>query len=75
MDKFNIKNNIRKFRFNHNEMTQQELADKAGVTRQTIIAIENEKYSPSLELAFRIAHIFNSKLEAVFTCQSRGDKK
>jgi putative transcriptional regulator len=62
-----ISNNIRKLRFNHNEMTQQELADKVGVTRQTIIAIENAKYSPSLELAFRIALVFNVPLEEVFT--------
>jgi putative transcriptional regulator len=62
-----IRNNIRKLRFNHDEMTQQELADKAGVTRQTIIAIENAKYSPSLELAFRIARVFNVPLEEVFT--------
>lgn len=62
-----ISNNIRKLRFNHNEMTQQELADKVGVTRQTIIAIENAKYSPSLELAFRIALVFNVPLEEVFS--------
>jgi putative transcriptional regulator len=55
MGKSRISNNIRKLRFFHNEMTQQELADKVGVTRQTIIAMEQEKYSPSLELAFRIA--------------------
>jgi putative transcriptional regulator len=61
-----ISNNIRKLRFNHNEMTQQELADKVGVTRQTIIAIESAKYSPSLELAFRIARVFNAQLEEVF---------
>jgi putative transcriptional regulator len=61
-----ISNNIRKLRFNHNEMTQQELAEKTGVTRQTIVAIENAKYSPSLELAFRIALAFNVRLEEVF---------
>lgn len=61
-----IGNNIRKLRFNQNEMTQQELADKAGVTRQTIVAIEKGKYSPSLELAFRIALIFKVPLEEVF---------
>ncbi|MEQ8673863.1 MAG: helix-turn-helix transcriptional regulator [Aggregatilineales bacterium] len=48
-------------------MTQQQLAEKAGVTRQTIIAMEKGKYSPSLELAFRIAHIFKTPLEEVFT--------
>ncbi|MEP7293450.1 MAG: helix-turn-helix transcriptional regulator [Chloroflexota bacterium] len=62
-----ITNNIRKLRFEHNEMTQQELADKASVTRQTIVAIEKEKYSPSLELAFRIAQVFNLPLEEVFS--------
>ena len=61
-----ITNNIRKLRFHADEMTQQELADKTGVTRQTIVAIENGKYYPTLELAFRIAHIFNTELEAVF---------
>jgi len=65
--KCTITNNIRKLRFNANEMTQQELADKTGVTRQTIVAIENGKYFPTLELAFRIAHLFNTPLEEVFT--------
>jgi putative transcriptional regulator len=50
-----------------NEMTQQELADKTGVTRQTIVAIENGKYSPTLELSFRIAYVFNLPLEEVFS--------
>jgi putative transcriptional regulator len=67
MNKIVIKNNIRKLRFNANEMTQQELADKTGVTRQTIVAIENGKYFPSLELAFRIAHVFQTPLETVFS--------
>lgn len=67
MGKPQISNNIRKLRFHHDEMTQQELADKTGVTRQTIIAIENAKYSPSLELAFRIARVFHVPLEEVFT--------
>lgn len=67
MAQCNIRNNIRSLRFHHNEMTQQELADKTGVTRQTIVAIEQGKYSPSLELAFRIAQVFNSPLEEVFT--------
>lgn len=66
-----ISNNIRKLRFNHNEMTQQELADRVGVTRQTIIAIENAKYSPSLELAFRIARVFTTPLEEVFTFEEK----
>jgi putative transcriptional regulator len=66
-----VRNNIRKLRFDQNEMTQQELADKVGVTRQTIIAIENAKYSPSLELAFRIARVFNSSVEAVFSFEDQ----
>lgn len=67
MGKCYIDNNIRKLRFYSDEMTQQELADKTGVTRQTIVAIENKKYSPTLELAFRIAHVFGKPLEEVFS--------
>ena len=66
MGKSLVGNHIRKLRFNHNEMTQQQLADKVGVTRQTIVALEKGNYSPSLELAFRIAHAFNLPLEEVF---------
>ena len=66
MEKQKIKNQIRRLRFDANEMTQEELAKKADVTRQTIIALEAQKYSPSLELAFRIAKIFNVALEEVF---------
>jgi putative transcriptional regulator len=58
---------IRTLRFLKNEMTQQELADKVNVTRQTIASIEKGKYSPSLELAFKIALVFNKPLEEVFT--------
>ncbi|HWT75539.1 MAG TPA: helix-turn-helix transcriptional regulator [Mobilitalea sp.] len=65
-DKFIITNNIRRLRFFANEMTQQELAEKAGMSRQTIIAIEAGKYSPSLELAFRIADAFGVKIGEVF---------
>jgi putative transcriptional regulator len=61
-----IKNNIRQFRFENNQMTQAALADKAGVTRQTIIAIEAGQYSPSLELAIRIARAFGKKVDDVF---------
>jgi putative transcriptional regulator len=61
-----IKNEIRALRFRQGEMTQQELADRVGVTRQTINAIERNKYSPSLEVAFRIARVFNVPLEQVF---------
>lgn len=67
MGETQIKNRIRRLRFDRGEMTQQELADIARVTRQTIIAIENEKYSPSLELAFRIARAFGVPLEEVFS--------
>ena len=67
MGKSRIKNNIRKLRFFHDEMTQKELADKVGVTRQTIIAMEQGKYSPSLDLAFRIALVFDVPLEEVFS--------
>ncbi|WP_395078470.1 helix-turn-helix transcriptional regulator [Gracilimonas sp.] len=70
MDETKIINNIRKLRFNHGEMTQAELADKVGVTRQTINAIEAAKYSPSLELAFKIAKVFDKPLEEVFQYQS-----
>lgn len=75
MGKCLINNNIRKLRFNHDEMTQQELADKTGVTRQTIVAIESGKYSPSLELAFRISLVFNSPLEEVFSYTSEDKSK
>ncbi len=71
MSKTLITNTIRKLRFNQNEMTQQELADKVGVTRQTIIAIEKGQYSPSLELAFRIARVFNTPLEEVFIYEEK----
>ncbi len=62
-----ITNNIRRLRFDADEMTQAELAEKVGVTRQTIVAIENAKYSPTLELAFLIADVFDQPLEDVFT--------
>lgn len=68
-----IQNNIRKLRFYNEEMTQKELAEKVGVTRQTIVAIENAKYSPSLELAFRIAAVFDSPLEEVFFYEPKDD--
>jgi putative transcriptional regulator len=67
MGKHQIRNNVRTLRFFNDEMTQQQLAEKVGVTRQTIIAIEKGKYSPSLELAFRIALAFDLPLEEVFT--------
>ena len=61
-----INNRIRRLRFEHNEMTQEELANLAGCTRQTIIALEQRKYVPSIELAFRIARVFKVTLEEVF---------
>lgn len=70
MRKYTLINNMRKLRFNNSEMTQQELADKLDVSRQTIIAIEAGKYSPTLELAFRIAQIFKVSLEEVFQYKS-----
>ncbi|CAG1011334.1 MAG: helix-turn-helix transcriptional regulator [Anaerolineae bacterium] len=66
MSKWVIRNHIRKLRFHQDEMTQQQLAEKVGVTRQTIVAIEKGNYSPSLELAFRIARVFNLSVEEVF---------
>lgn len=68
--KLEITNEIRKLRFFANEMTQQELAEKAGVSRQTIIAVEAGKYAPSLELAFRIADAFGVKIGEVFDCRA-----
>ena len=67
MDKRRVRNNIRKLRFYHDEMTQEQLAEMVGVTRQTIIAIEAAKYAPSLELAFRIALAFDVPLQDVFS--------
>lgn len=71
--KIEISNNIRRLRFFSNEMTQQELAEKAGVSRQTIISIEAGKYTPSLELAFRLAEAFGVKLEEVFEYTVKGE--
>lgn len=61
-----ISNDIRALRFHHGEMTQQQLADRVGVTRQTVNAMEGNKYSPSLEVAFRIARVFGVPVERVF---------
>ena len=73
MGESRINNNIRKLRFFNDEMTQQELAKKVGVTRQTIIALEKGKYSPSLELAFRIAFVFDVPLDEVFSYDPKDD--
>jgi putative transcriptional regulator len=67
MTETRVTNTIRKLRFDRNEMTQQELAERVGVTRQTINAIELGKYSPSLEVAFRIAAALGVRLEDVFS--------
>lgn len=72
MEPLKIRNNIRRLRFEAGEMTQQRLAELTGVTRQTIIAIEGGKYSPSLELAFRIAVAFGKPLEEVFQYERPG---
>lgn len=61
-----VTNSIRRLRFERDEMTQAELAERVGVTRQTVIAIEQGRYSPSLEMAFQIAHVLSVPLEAVF---------
>ena len=61
-----ITNNIRILRFTHQEMTQQKLADAVSVSRQTIVAIEKGKYSPSLEVAFKIANLFEKPINQVF---------
>ena len=64
--KTEIRNRVRRLRFEHGEMTQQELADLVRCTRQTIIALEQGKYVPSLGLAFRIARVFRASIEDVF---------
>lgn len=61
-----VTNDIKRLRFMHGQMTQAELADRTGVTRQTIIAIEQGRYSPSLEMAFQIARVFGVALDDVF---------
>ncbi len=64
--KIHIENMVRKLRFNNDEMTQQQLAEEVGVSRQTIVAIEKYKYTPSLDLAFRIALAFEMEIQDVF---------
>jgi putative transcriptional regulator len=66
MARAEIRNHIRKLRFEHGEMTQQALADAAGCTRQTIVLLEQSRYAPSLALAFRIARVFQLRVEDVF---------
>jgi putative transcriptional regulator len=67
VSEYRINNNIRKLRFLNGELTQQDLAKLVGVTRQTINSLEQNKYSPSLDLAFRIALVFDAPLDAVFS--------
>ncbi len=75
MTELPIKNAIRRYRFDAGEMTQKELAALVGVTRQTIVAIENARYSPTLELAFKIAEVFNVRVEDVFQYTAARDEK
>lgn len=70
-----IQNSIRKLRFEQGEMTQQDLADRIGVTRQTMNAIELGKYSPSLEVAFRIAEVFGLTVDQVFSHNRKGNSE
>jgi putative transcriptional regulator len=70
--KTKVSNEIRRLRFEYGEMTQQELANRIGVTRQTVVAIEGAKYSPTLELAFQIARVFDVTLEDVFQYRDPG---
>lgn len=74
MAKSDIKNNIRRLRFDADEMTQQQLADKVGVSRQTVVAIEKGNYSPSLELAFKLAIAFETNIEKVFSYSRENTK-
>jgi putative transcriptional regulator len=71
MAKSELSNEIRRLRFEHGEMTQQDLADRAKVTRQTIIALEAGRYVPSLLLAFRIARVFDVTVDDLFHCNGK----
>jgi len=73
-DKLRITNNIRRLRFFADEMTQLELAEKAGISRQTVVALEAGKYIPSLEIAFKIANVFGVGVEEVFERKTVGEK-
>ncbi len=75
MPRLPITNRIRRLRFEHGEMTQQQLAERIGVTRQTVNAIELAKYSPSLEVAFRIAEVFGVPLDEAFQYEGRKEKR
>jgi putative transcriptional regulator len=69
-----IKNSVRRCRFDANEMTQQQLADLLGVSRQTIISIESGKYQPSLELAFKLAQVFGKRVDEIFVFVDGGSE-
>ena len=71
MAKGDLKNQVRRLRFENDELTQQQLADRVGVTRQTIIAIEAGRYAPSLPLAFKIARTFAVPIENVFQYEGK----
>lgn len=73
MSTHKISNNMRRLRFDAGEMSQKELADRVGVTRQTIMAIEAAKYSPTLELAFQISRVFGRPLDEVFVYDAPSD--
>jgi putative transcriptional regulator len=73
MAKDKVNNHIRKLRFENDEMTQQELSDQCGCTRQTIIALEQEKYVPSLILAIKIARVFGKTVDEIFQLQDEGE--
>jgi putative transcriptional regulator len=74
-DNGQVRNRIRELRFQNGEMTQQELAERVGVTRQTIIALEAGRYAPSLLLAFRLASAFGKRLEEVFQYEGEPAKE
>ena len=73
MPKANVANDIRRLRFEHGEMTQQELANRAGCTRQTIIALEKERYVPSLILSIKIARVFGKTVDDIFRLADDGN--
>jgi putative transcriptional regulator len=73
MSAMRLNNHIRTLRFFHGEMTQQALAEKVGVTRQTILSLEKGKYSPSLELAFKIAQVFDEPIGKIFSYEPAGE--
>lgn len=73
MKKLIIHNNVRKLRFENNEMTQKDLSKLVGISRQTVVAIEKGQYSPTLELAFKLAHAFNKRVDEVFYTNEEED--